>query len=111
LRFFNLLFGLDSPVEDRTVATLAKNFLMQTALTTLALDPQVAVLLLKKLEFLLALNVNVLHATVAAAAHNFLISTEQVLAAKTRFLNFSKFEQTQVCVAHRWLEYVAHVVT
>jgi len=76
LRFFNLLLGLYSPVEDGTVSTLAKNFLMKTALTTLALYPQVAVLLLKKLELLLTLNVNIFHATFAVSTDDFLIPTK-----------------------------------
>ena len=65
LRLLDLLLGLDSPVEDRAVSTLAKDVLVEGSLAPLALHPQVAVLLFVQFEFLLALDVYLLHFTVA----------------------------------------------
>lgn len=55
------ILGFYSAVEDRAVPALAEDFLVQGTLASLALHPKITVLLLVKLEFLLALDINLLH--------------------------------------------------
>lgn len=69
---FNLLLGLHPTVENRAVTALTQNLLVETALAPLALDPQVAVLLLEDLELLLALDVDIADAALTVCAHNVL---------------------------------------
>jgi len=54
---------------------------MQGSLTALALDPQVAVLLLVESEFLLTFDINLFYLVFAVDANYLLVSSEQVLAA------------------------------
>ena len=76
----------------------------------MTLHPEIAILLLKQLQLLLPLNVDVLHAALTVATDDLLGATEHTLAAKARFLDFSEFEEAHVGVTHRGLEYVAHVL-
>ena len=92
LCLLDLLFGFDSSVENGTVSALAEDFLMKRSLAALALDPEVAVVLFVEFEFLFSLDVNLLHAILAVAAHNFLVASEQIFTPEARFLDLSKFE-------------------
>lgn len=96
LCFFELLFGLDSSVEDWAVTTLAQNFLMQGSLAALALNPQVTVLLFVELKLVLSLNVDFLHFELTVLADDFLGTSKEIFAAKASLLHFGKLEQTHV---------------
>jgi len=76
LRLFDLLLGLDSPVEDWAVSTLAEDVLVEGALASLALHPQVTVLLFIQFELLLAFDVYLLHFALAIGARNLLTILE-----------------------------------
>ena len=80
-------------------------------MASLALDPKVAVTLFEELEFLLSLDVDVLHTVFALVAHDFLVPAEQILAAEARLLHLSELEETNVGVAHHRLENVARMFT
>jgi len=76
LRLFDLLLGLDSPVEDWAVSTLAEDVLVEGALASLALHPQVTVLLFIQFELLFAFDVYLLHFALAIGARNLLTILE-----------------------------------
>ena len=68
---------------------------MQTSLATLALHPQVTVLLLKCAKLLLALDVDFLHFFLAVIANNILMSLEQVLTSEAGLLDDRKLENAR----------------
>ena len=72
MRFLNLLLGLNSSVENGTVTTLTKDLLVERTLATLALGPEVTVLLFLLLQLLLSLDIDVLDAAFALVADDVL---------------------------------------
>jgi hypothetical protein len=74
---------------------------MERALTSLALDPQITVLLFKQFELLLALNINLLHFALTVETDDRFISFKDVFTAKAGLLDFSKSHKTGLLRTHR----------
>ena len=55
---------------------MAKNLLVQTALTALALDPQVAIFLLEEFQLLLAFDVDLFDSVRAVVANSVLLTLQ-----------------------------------
>jgi hypothetical protein len=81
-----------SAVEDRAISALTKDLLVQGTLTTLALNPEITVVLLVKLELLLTFDVDLLHALAAVVTDDVLFRLKQIFATETCFLDDCEFE-------------------
>ena len=69
---------------------------MERTLATLALGPEVTVLLFLHLKLLLSLDVNILNTAFAIAANDVLTGREDILAAQTGSLNLRELEKTNI---------------
>jgi hypothetical protein len=94
LNLLDPILGFDSTVEDGAVPALAEDLLVQGALAALALHPEITVLLLVELEFLLAFDINLLHPVNTVVTDHVLLGLEEVLATKAGFLHHCKFEDS-----------------
>ncbi len=67
---------------------------MQRALTPLALDPQIRIVLLVDAHFLFAFDVDLLFLQLALVTDNFILMREDVLTPKAGLLNHSELAQS-----------------
>jgi hypothetical protein len=72
---------------------------VETALTSLALNPKIAILLLFNLQVKFSFNVNFLYIRHAVVADCFLVALQQIFTAKACWLYLSKGEKTSLITA------------
>ena len=70
---------------------------MQGTLAALALNPEIAVVLLVKLELLLTLDVDLLHALATVVTDDVLFRLKQIFATEACFLDDCEFEDACGC--------------
>jgi hypothetical protein len=83
-----------SHVENWTITRSAQNILMQTALTALALRPQLRVASFGIIEMAQMFQVDAVHSRHAVLTHGRILILQNRLTAQTCFLFDGKFHQT-----------------
>ena len=96
-----MLLRFDSPIENGTISALTENILVQTALASLTLHPQIVVLLLKGAQLLFSFYVDFLHLKFTVVANYILMLFKQVFTTETRFLNYRKLKNA-CCLGSLW---------
>ena len=84
---------------------------MERALAALALRPEVTILLLVELQFLLAYDVYILQFGFAIPAHDILLSGKYRFAAKACRLDLCELKEANLVTTHCRLEYIPCVLS